>query len=298
MDSSDLPTIERIQHLARSILGCSELFSTEIECYNSVITPIIRLQKMQASANEIKSLTQGLLEGSARQPRSFSLFPMLPVELRLKIWKLALPGPRIVEVYLDRVVPDLDRSYYHEDILRVNTPPPALMHVNWESRSIALEKYWLRLGNAEVKDDFTRIDPAEDTIFIPWPILDCGEIFIDRLINGTAWSEEARNAVRSMAVDERTWRELSGPSNFIYFENLEKYTLVAHESYDICWEGWRKPNTDLCFVDLDDEEEIEELHCNVESRMRDENRDYNRQWELPVIEVKVAARGGKKCCFD
>lgn len=86
---------------------------------------------------------------------------MLPVLLRLKIWKFALPGPRIVEVYLDRVVPDLDRSYYHEDILRVNTTPPVLMHANWGFRSIALEKYWLRLGNEEAKDDFARIDPAK-----------------------------------------------------------------------------------------------------------------------------------------
>lgn len=133
---------------------------------------------------------------------------------------------------------------------------------------------------------------------MPWPVLDCREIFIDRLINGTAWSEKARNAVRSMLVDECTWRELTGPSTIIYFENLEKYTLVAHESYDICWEGWRKPDTDLCFVDLDDEEEIEEQQFNVESRMQFENGYYNRQWELPVIEVKVAARGGKKCCYD
>jgi hypothetical protein len=32
-------------------------------------------------------------------PTEFSLFPRLPVELRLKIWKHALPGPRIIEFY-------------------------------------------------------------------------------------------------------------------------------------------------------------------------------------------------------
>jgi hypothetical protein len=74
------------------------------------------------------------------------------------------------------------------------------MHVNLESRSIELEKYWLRLGNEEIKYDFTRIDSAKDTIFISWPIWDCRRILINRLINGTAWSEEATNAVRSTAV--------------------------------------------------------------------------------------------------
>ena len=46
--------------------------------------------------------------------------------------------------------------------------------------------------------------------------------------------------------------ELTGPPSSTYFENLEKYTLLAHESFDVCWEGWRKPDTDLSFVDLDD----------------------------------------------
>jgi hypothetical protein len=72
--------------------GMPEFFSPGVEWYDSVITPSKRLQKMQASANEIKSLTQGLLEGSARQPRCFRPFPMLPVELPLKICKLASPA--------------------------------------------------------------------------------------------------------------------------------------------------------------------------------------------------------------
>jgi hypothetical protein len=46
--------------------------------------------------------------------------------------------------------------------------------------------------------------------------------------------------------------ELTGPSSSTYFENLKKYTLLAYDSFDIYWEGWRKPDTDLSFVDLDD----------------------------------------------
>jgi hypothetical protein len=221
---------------------------------------------------------------------------MFPAELRLKIWKMALPGPRIVEIYLN-IATDRRTGVKGEQVLRVNTPPPALMHVNWESRRAALEKYWLQLGNEEIKNFFAQIDPTEDTIFIPWTLSDPGSL-VDRLINGAAWSEEAKQSVRLMAVDERTWRELHGPKGFIYFENLERYTIVAHDLNDGCWEGWRQRDTDLSFVDLDDEEIVHDRYSSVRDQMSFENGYYNRQWKLPVIEVKVAARGGKKCCYN
>jgi hypothetical protein len=115
----------------------------------------------------------------------------------------------------------------------------------------------VELGNEEIKDDFTRIDPveddpAEDKISILRVMFDYGKSFVKCLINGTAWSEEAKTAVQSMAVDECSWRELTGASSFTFSENLEKFTVVAHEPFDICWEGWRKPDTDLSFVHLDD----------------------------------------------
>jgi hypothetical protein len=51
-------------------------------------------------------------------------------------------------------------------------------------------------------------------------------------------------------------------------------------------------------VDLDDEKEIYGLHWSVESMMQAENAYYNRQWNLLVIEVKVMARGCKKCSYN
>jgi hypothetical protein len=32
--------------------------------------------------------------------------------------------------------------------------------------------------------------------------------------------------------------------------------------------------------------------------MQAENAYYNRQWNLPVIEVKIVARGGTKCSYN
>jgi hypothetical protein len=252
------------------------------------------LQNMHASASTIRTLATDLQISSDSQ---FSLFPMLPVELRLKIWKMALPGPRIVEVYLGFVT-DLETGR-STNLLRVNAPPPTLMHVSFESRKVALEKYWLRLGNETVSGNNLRVDPQEDTIFIPRSLSDPGSRVRD-LINGRAWSEEARESIRYIAVDENAWRDLKGPDGFVYFAGLEKYTVVAHDSSNPCLEGWRNGGTEITFVDLDDdgqEEIIHDRYVSVVDQMEFDNGYYKRQWRLPIVEVRVATRGGRKCCY-
>ncbi|KAF8854119.1 hypothetical protein BDZ45DRAFT_677200 [Acephala macrosclerotiorum] len=73
---------------------------------------------------------------------SFTLFPELPTELRLKIWKLAIPGPRILSVG--------HRMQYGEGYGRIiptamewrtSDPVPTLLHVCHDSRTEALKVY-------------------------------------------------------------------------------------------------------------------------------------------------------------
>ncbi|CZR51040.1 uncharacterized protein PAC_00915 [Phialocephala subalpina] len=73
---------------------------------------------------------------------SFTLFPELPSELRLKIWKLANPGPRILGVG--------HRMQYREGYGRIipttmdwrtSDPVPTLLHVCHDSRTEALKVY-------------------------------------------------------------------------------------------------------------------------------------------------------------
>ena len=252
------------------------------------------LQSIQASADKFQYPASNLQVSSESQ---FSLFPMLPVEIRLKIWRMALPGPRIVEVYLGYV---MDRvTGQSTNLLRVNTPPSTLMHVSFESRKVTLEKYWLRLGHDTVAGYNPRIDPAEDTIFISWLLSDFGSR-VEDLVNGKAWSEDAKESVRYMAVDERTWRDLNGPDGFVYSERLSKYTIVAHDTSKPCLKGWREGGSEIDLVELEDddrEEKIQDRYLSVVDQMEFDNEYYKRQWKLPVVEVKVAARGGRKCCY-
>jgi len=71
---------------------------------------------------------------------------------------------------------------------------------------------------------------------------------------------------------------------------------VIHDSANCqIKEKWGVRDTDLSLMDVQDEAEVYDHHLSVESQMEFDNGHYGRQWKLPTIEVKVAARGGKEC---
>jgi hypothetical protein len=65
----------------------------------------------------------------------FTLFPQLAVELRLKIWRITLPGPRIIEIYNTKPLNDTH-------ITKNNHPALAwLVRANHESCGVVISKY-------------------------------------------------------------------------------------------------------------------------------------------------------------
>jgi len=76
------------------------------------------------------------MQTSPELATAFTIFPKLPVELRLKIWKFALPGRRIVDIRCDK------QSVLFEKY-RSSTPIPSILHVCSESRTLASKVYEL-----------------------------------------------------------------------------------------------------------------------------------------------------------
>lgn len=198
-----------------------------------------------------------------------------------------------MQVYLDEVENSTgDRN----QVLRINIPPPTLLHVNFESRKVALEKYWLLLENQSLGkpsvNGFHGFDPTEDTIFVSAPPSNATSQ--QQLINGETWSDNARDSIRFLAVNRAAWAGLNGMNGFVYFEKLGKFTLVVDKIpiYDL---SLRSENGNLFFMDTDTEEEAYDHRLSIESQMNFDNGYYGRQWRLPTVEVKVVARREMKC---
>jgi hypothetical protein len=113
----------------------------------------------------------------------FTLFPKLPAEIRLMIWKLALPGPRVVSVTQTKrvtqtkkaksMIQSLDKrgfrlTYgYGRDCGHI---PTILLHICQESRSLALRRFKPFLGSPW--DDIPiHFDFKADTLIIDGPLI-------------------------------------------------------------------------------------------------------------------------------
>ena len=86
--------------------------------------------------------------------QSFTIFEKLPLELRIKIWKFTLPGPRVVSLRFNRGAKQYTSS----------TTPPILLRTCPESRAVALETYTI-LILAPKYPSSVFVDFALDTVF-------------------------------------------------------------------------------------------------------------------------------------
>jgi hypothetical protein len=119
----------------------------------------------------------------------FKLFTSLPSELRINIWKQALPAPRIVPVRYSRAF----RQYTS------GSAPPSLLHVCQESREVFLKSYEKLLLSKKYESSIY-IDFTHDTIF--FDSLDCspeGDLAYDL---GTCIQSDR---ILSCAIDAQLW---------------------------------------------------------------------------------------------
>jgi hypothetical protein len=96
---------------------------------------------------------------------SFTVFPDLPAELRIKIWRFSFPGPRLVSLRLHDEDDPLKSS------CRSSAEIPVALSVCYESRVEAQKQYKLSFariaGVDEVLEPQIYFDFDRDTLFIP-----------------------------------------------------------------------------------------------------------------------------------
>jgi hypothetical protein len=178
---------------------------------------------------------------------TFHLFPELPVELRLIIWYLAGPDPRVVEVSWIRRGSNPDGHWIVFCPLESASPQCNLLFTNKEARNVYLEswtpiypcisrdfeEYWRRLrayGHYEgLRLPTMYFNPKIDTLYIPqnrsW---DRAQILIPQLLK----TERLTN-LRFLAVDFRAIHQSGCSKKFVAsilpFKKLESFSAVWGE---------------------------------------------------------------------
>jgi hypothetical protein len=158
--------------------------------------------------------------------QKFTLFPKLPTELRLKIWKHALPGPRVVPLCTSRSLRRRQRPCCvtnalitirracHEALDVVNKNYDKYVPV-WKTQSDSIE-------DGEGHQSFIYINYDIDTVYIhKWGAFERVQEGCLRRIKHLAWRGEETGA------HQFEWAVLRAS-----FPSLESFTLVATQDFD------------------------------------------------------------------
>jgi hypothetical protein len=98
--------------------------------------PAFQPSTIASTSNHTSSNTTNISPfGSARSKplKKFAFFPKLPTELRVIIWELSLPKPRVVEISIS----DDEDSL----VAKTDSPLPAHFKANFEARQVAFKNY-------------------------------------------------------------------------------------------------------------------------------------------------------------
>jgi len=120
--------------------------------------------KVQTTNNseDVLSQTDSYIQNPV--PALFTLFPKLGILTRQQIWAYALPGPRVVDIRRYWLPPKI-HGYL------TTTAPPTILHVNRESRSVALQHYTLSFCT-KLSPPQTYFNFATDTLFLDASVLE------------------------------------------------------------------------------------------------------------------------------
>ncbi|KAE8445728.1 hypothetical protein EG329_012907 [Mollisiaceae sp. DMI_Dod_QoI] len=155
----------------------------------------------------------------------FTCFPRLPTELRLKIWRHALPGGRIVHL-----IHPLLWVHHAPPIV-----PPTILAVNLESRSVALKNYTI-IRQSRLKSNESRrlaYNTKKDIVyFFPithsWPPLFRFQWAAsqDARLAAEFLEIESKKIIRRLAIDDFALHFKWFPDSSEYC-NLEELIIVV-----------------------------------------------------------------------
>jgi hypothetical protein len=223
---------------------------------------------------------------------SFTLFPELPSELRLKIWRTSLPGPRVVGIqYKIGYESGLDGKMIQAFAgWKSPDPVPIVLHACHESREEALKRFHLSFG--------TELHPAR--------------------IYFNFWTDTVRfsNGPSDPFLTNPGWFKAS-PSDYLlniflgthYIFRPENFSLMASDSEKIrymiidvdegiyerpsfCWDDIRLFGglRELTLLSWDEDERDGELMARFRTTLNTVSVNH-LEWVIPKVSVLSAISG-------
>lgn len=153
----------------------SHRLSEDLEELGATVTNIGRqIQGGRARSSHERQEASGPSTENSAKTTSFTLFPQLPLEIRMRIWELACFFPRNVDIW----VTHLPESYIREPPENYTrggpptpfrylsrSPVPAILHVCNESRTIGLNFYKLEFGSGTFELQYFTLS-VKPTIYV------------------------------------------------------------------------------------------------------------------------------------
>ncbi|TVY12843.1 hypothetical protein LARI1_G009002 [Lachnellula arida] len=189
---------------------------------------------------------------------TFTLFPNLPTELQIKIWRRALPGPRIIQFH-----------YLNGTFSFHGARPPLVLHICRTSREVALSVF---------EPAFTRdgqqvpiyIDLAHDTLYLAADPEMCKRT--------AGFFPDFKENVRSLAVEISSEEDLEKAIVDIWPLSLEKAVVDIYSS------GLDKLNEIILIVGH--EEGVFESKNAERVRFKPETRDSFMWWKGSIEKMQ------------
>jgi hypothetical protein len=216
-------------------------------------------------------------------PPGFTLFPDLPLELRLKIWSFITPGPRIVSIkYKGLSFYSIGKGFSAAAGWRSPDPVPIVLHICRESRTEALKSYQLAFGSYlhpgriyfDFSKDTLRFGNSQGDAYMTVPeMLQSGPIdyLLDVFLGGDFYGADDAEKVKYMItdIDESVYgRRAFCWDEIRLFTGLKKLTIMP----------W------------DEDEMADELMRGYRNTLRNVASKHH-EWVIPQIAVVSATSG-------
>jgi hypothetical protein len=216
-------------------------------------------------------------------PPGFTLFPDLPLELRLKIWSFITPGPRTVSIkYKGLSFYSIGKGFSAAAGWRSPDPVPIVLHICRESRTEALKSYQLAFGSYlhpgriyfDFSKDTLRFGNSQGDAYMTVPeMLQSGPIdyLLDVFLGGDFYGADDAEKVKYMItdIDESVYgRRAFCWDEIRLFAGLKKLTIMP----------W------------DEDEMADELMRGYRNTLRNVASKHH-EWVVPQIAVVSATSG-------